>query len=138
MPRVSLSPAAAAASTPKTILTVDDSNTMREMVTFVLESAGYRVVEAKDGEHALGRVTITPVDLVITDQHMPGMDGLALVRSLRAMRDYKRVPILVLTTEASEEVKMQGREAGATGWLVKPFSPATLVAVVQQVLEGGR
>jgi two-component system chemotaxis response regulator CheY len=128
----------AAASSPKTILTVDDSNTMREMVTFVLESAGYRVIEAKDGERALERVTITAVDLVITDQHMPGMDGLALVRALRALRDYKRVPILVLTTEDSEDVKTRGREAGATGWLVKPFSPTTLVAVVQKVLEGAR
>jgi two-component system chemotaxis response regulator CheY len=129
------SSAPAAASPPKTILTVDDSNTMREMVTFVLESAGYRVIEAKDGASALDRLSFSSVDLVITDQNMPGMDGLALVRSLRAMRDYKSVPILVLTTESSEDVKMRGRAAGATGWLVKPFAPATLLSVVQQVLQ---
>ena len=119
----------------KTILAVDDSATMREMVAFVLESAGYRVIEAEDGAQGLDRATATNVDLVITDQNMPNMDGLTLVRSLRELRDYKSVPILLLTTESSDSMKQQGRAAGATGWLVKPFDPATLLEVVQKVLR---
>ena len=98
----------------KTILAVDDSATMREMVAFVLESAGYRVIEAEDGAQGLDRASHTPVDLVITDQNMPNMDGLTLVRSLRELRDYKSVPILLLTTESSDSMKQQGRAAGAT------------------------
>jgi two-component system, chemotaxis family, chemotaxis protein CheY len=98
----------------KTILAVDDSATMREMVAFVLESAGYRVIEAEDGAQGLDRATTTSCDLVITDQN---------------------VPILLLTTESSDNMKAQGRAAGATGWLVKPFDPATLLEVVQKVLR---
>jgi two-component system chemotaxis response regulator CheY len=105
------------------------------MVAFVLESAGYRVIEAEDGSQGLDRANATNCDLVITDQNMPKMDGLTLVRSLREMRDYKSVPILLLTTESSDQMKAQGREAGATGWLVKPFDPATLLQVVQKVLR---
>jgi len=108
---------------------------MREMVAFVLESAGYRVIEAEDGAQGLDRATTTSCDLVITDQNMPNMDGLTLVRSLRELRDYKNVPILLLTTESSDAMKAQGRAAGATGWLVKPFDPATLLEVVQKVLR---
>jgi two-component system chemotaxis response regulator CheY len=119
----------------KTILAVDDSATMREMVSFVLESAGFRVIEAEDGAQGLDKATATPVDLVITDQNMPNMDGLTLVRSLRELRDYKTVPILLLTTESSDAMKAQGRAAGATGWLVKPFDPNTLLEVVQKVLR---
>ena len=119
----------------KTILAVDDSATMREMVSFVLESAGFRVIEAEDGAQGLEKATATPVDLVITDQNMPNMDGLTLVRSLRELRDYKSVPILLLTTESSDAMKAQGRAAGATGWLVKPFDPNTLLEVVQKVLR---
>ena len=118
----------------KTILAVDDSATMREMVAFVLESAGYRVIEAEDGAQGLDRATATNVDLVITDQNMPNMDGLALVRSLRELRDYKTTPILLLTTESSDAMKAQGRAAGATGWLVKPFHPDTLRRTVRQTL----
>jgi len=124
-----------AKKTMKTILAVDDSATMREMVAFVLESAGYRVIEAEDGAQGLDRATSTSVDLVITDQNMPNMDGLTLVRSLRELRDYKTTPILLLTTESSDAMKAQGREAGATGWLVKPFDPATLLEVVGKVLR---
>lgn len=119
----------------KTILAVDDSATMREMVAFVLESAGYRVVQAEDGVDGLERASATSFDLVITDQNMPNMDGITLVRSLRELRDYKSVPILLLTTESSDAMKSQGRAAGATGWLVKPFDPATLLEVVQKVLR---
>ena len=119
----------------KTILAVDDSATMREMVAFVLESAGYRVIEAEDGAQGLDRANANSCDLVITDQNMPNMDGLTLVRSLRELRDYKSIPILLLTTESSDSMKAQGRAAGATGWLVKPFDPATLLEVVQKVLR---
>jgi len=105
------------------------------MVSFVLESAGFRVIEAEDGAQGLDKATTTPVDLVITDQNMPNMDGLTLVRSLRELRDYKTVPILLLTTESSDGMKAQGRAAGATGWLVKPFDPNTLLEVVQKVLR---
>src|SRR6476659_5241454 len=101
----------------KTILAVDDSATMREMVAFVLESAGYRVIEAEDGAQGLDRAAATSCDLVITDQNMPNMDGLTLVKNLRQMGDYKSVPILLLTTESSDSMKAQGRAAGATGWL---------------------
>ena len=119
----------------KTILAVDDSATMREMVAFVLESAGYRVIEAEDGAQGLDRATATNVDLVITDQNMPNMDGLTLVRSLRELRDYKSTPILLLTTESSDSMKQQGRAAGATGWLVKPFDPSKLIEVIGKVIR---
>jgi two-component system chemotaxis response regulator CheY len=119
----------------KTVLAVDDSATMREMVALVLESAGYRVIEAEDGVKGLDRARAAPVDLVITDQNMPNMDGITLVRALRELSEYKSVPILLLTTESSDSMKSQGRAAGATGWLVKPFDPATLLEVVQKVLR---
>ena len=118
----------------KTILAVDDSATMREMVAFVLESAGYRVIEAEDGAQGLDRATATNVDLVITDQNMPNMDGLTLVRSLRELRDYKTTPILLLTTESSAEMKQKGRDAGATGWMVKPFDPDKLVRMLKAII----
>ena len=118
----------------KTILAVDDSATMREIVAFVLESAGYRVIEAEDGAQGLDRANANSCDLVITDQNMPNMDGLTLVRSLREMRDYKSVPILLLTTESSDNMKAQGKAAGATGWLVKPFNPERLLATIAKVL----
>jgi two-component system chemotaxis response regulator CheY len=119
----------------KTILAVDDSATMREMVAFVLESAGYRVIEAEDGAQGLDRASATACDLVITDQNMPNMDGLTLVRNLRGLPNYKHTPLLVLTTENTPERKMEGREAGATGWLVKPFNPERLLATVSKVLK---
>jgi two-component system chemotaxis response regulator CheY len=118
-----------------TILAVDDSATMREMVAFVLESAGYRVIEAEDGAQGLDRAAATSCDLVITDQNMPNMDGLTLVKNLRQMGDYKSVPILLLTTESSDAMKAQGRAAGATGWLVKPFDPAKLLEVIKKVVR---
>jgi two-component system chemotaxis response regulator CheY len=119
----------------KTILAVDDSASLRQMVAFTLKGAGYDVVEACDGVDGLNKAKGKTVDLVLTDQNMPNMDGLTLVRSLRQMGDYKSVPILLLTTESSDSMKAQGRAAGATGWLVKPFDPATLLEVVQKVLR---
>ncbi len=117
------------------ILTVDDSAAMRQMVEVTLTSAGYDVQQAQDGREALKIAGSSSFDLVITDVNMPEMDGLTLVRELRGMASYKHTPLLVLTTEASTERKMQGREAGATGWIVKPFNPDKLIATVAKVLK---
>ncbi len=117
----------------KKVMTVDDSRTMREMVTFTLKGAGYDVVEAGDGQQALNALTANKVDLVIADLNMPVMDGLTLIRKLRALPQYRTTPLLMLTTEADEKKKAEGRSAGATGWIVKPFDPAKLISVVQKV-----
>jgi two-component system chemotaxis response regulator CheY len=118
----------------KTILAVDDSGSLRQMVAFSLNAAGYKVIEAVDGQDGLNKARTQVVDLVLTDQNMPNMDGLTLIKSLRAMETYKSVPILMLTTESSDEMKSQGRAAGATGWLVKPFDPKRLIDVVKKVI----
>ena len=118
----------------KTILAVDDSASIRKMVQFTLSGAGYNVVEAVDGQDGLERAKSQQVNLVLTDQNTPRMDGLTLLRSLRSLPEYKGVPILVLTTESGEEMKAKGRAAGATGWLVKPFAPQGLVDVVKRVI----
>lgn len=115
------------------VLAVDDSKTMRDMVSFTLKNAGHEVIEATDGKHALSLADGANVDLVITDVNMPNMDGITLVRNLRAMPAYKSTPILVLTTEADATKKNQGRDAGATGWIVKPFSPDKLLQVISKV-----
>ncbi len=118
-----------------TILGVDDSASMREMVSFTLKSAGFEVVEAVDGVDALGKVAgRPPVDLVLADVNMPNMDGIELVRELRALEGYKFIPILLLTTEAAPEKKEEGKAAGATGWIVKPFNPEQLVGTIKKVL----
>ncbi|HUO44400.1 MAG TPA: response regulator [Burkholderiales bacterium] len=117
----------------KKILAVDDSRSLRQMVSFTLRGAGYEVVEAENGADALEKARHETFNLVLTDQNMPNMDGLTLVRSLRALPNYRTAPILMLTTESSEEIKQQGRAAGATGWLVKPFNPARLVEIVGKV-----
>jgi two-component system chemotaxis response regulator CheY len=118
----------------KSILVVDDSASIRQMVSFTVKSAGYEVVEAVDGVDGLDKARTAGADLVLTDQNMPRMDGLTLIRSLRALTHYKTVPILMLTTESSDAMKSQGRAAGATGWLVKPFDPQKLIEVVRKVL----
>jgi len=118
----------------KTVLCVDDSASIRQMVGFTLKSAGYEVVEAVDGMDGLDKAKSRSVNLVLTDQNMPRMDGLTLIKSLRALPQYKSVPILMLTTESSEAMKSQGRAAGATGWLVKPFDPQKLIEVVKKVI----
>ena len=116
------------------ILIVDDSTTMRRLVRAALEPTGHSIHEACDGKDALARLeTFTP-KLVITDVNMPEMDGLALVRALRARTDLPRIPILVLTTVTDQAMKDEGRKAGATGWICKPFQPETLRTVVQTVL----
>jgi two-component system, chemotaxis family, chemotaxis protein CheY len=107
----------------RTIMTVDDSTSMRQMVKATLQSAGYGVVEAADGQEALDYARENSVDLVISDVNMPRMDGITLVHELRALSTYRLTPLLLLTTESSQEKKMEGKRAGATGWIVKPFNP---------------
>ena len=118
----------------KTILAVDDSSSLRQMVAFSLKAAGYHVVEAVDGQDGLDKAKLQAVDLVLTDQNMPKMDGLTLIKSLRGLPTYAKVPILMLTTESSDEMKSKGRAAGANGWLVKPFDPQRLIEVVKKVI----
>lgn len=117
------------------ILAVDDSASMRQMVAFTLSEAGHEVTLAEDGQVAFKSASETQFDLVLTDVNMPVMDGLELTRQLRGLADYRFIPILVLTTETSKEKKQEGRTAGATGWLVKPFNPDQLLATVKKVLR---
>lgn len=117
------------------ILAVDDSPSMRQMVSVTLEQAGYEVFMAKDGQEALDMAQTLSVNLVLTDINMPNMDGIALVKNLRLLSDYRYKPILILTTESSREKKLQGKEAGATGWIVKPFDPEQLLSTVRRVLD---
>ena len=117
----------------RTILTVDDSTSMRQMVKATLISAGYGVVEAADGQEALDYARENSVDLVISDVNMPRMDGITLVGQLRALPSYRLTPLLLLTTESSQEKKMEGKRAGATGWIVKPFNPAQLLTTLNKL-----
>ena len=116
------------------ILAVDDSPSLRQMVSFTLKGAGHAVSEASDGVEALGIAQSQDFDLVITDINMPNMDGLQLIAELRKLPNFKFTPILCLTTESSDDKKRQGKEAGATGWIVKPFSPEKLLATMSRVL----
>ena len=118
-----------------TILAVDDSPSMRKMVSFTLTGAGYSVVEAVDGVDAYEKAQAQSFDLVLTDQNMPRLDGLGLTRKLRDHPQFKTIPILMLTTESSDLMKQAGRAAGATGWLVKPFDPARLLEVIKKVIR---
>ena len=118
-----------------TILAVDDSAAMRQMIGIALRGAGHEVIQASDGDEALAFARRERVDLVITDVNMPNMDGISLVRELRNLPDYRLVPLLILTTESSAGKKLEGKAAGATGWIVKPFNPAALTGVVQKVLS---
>ncbi len=117
----------------KRAISVDDSKTMRDMVSYTLTHAGFDVIQAENGEEALKLLGQEKVDVVITDLNMPIMDGITLIRNLRGMSDYKFTPILMLTTESDGSMKEQGKSAGATGWIVKPFNPEKLVEVVQRV-----
>jgi two-component system chemotaxis response regulator CheY len=118
----------------KRIMTVDDSPSLRQMVALTLESAGYEVVEACDARDALAKLN-GEYHLFLTDLNMPGMDGIELTRKLRQTPEYKFVPIVLLTTESQQEKKMQGKAAGATGWIVKPFQPQDLLATVKRVMR---
>lgn len=116
------------------ILAVDDSTSMRQMVAFTLKGAGHEVTEAADGQEALNIAKAKKFDLVITDVNMPKMDGIKLTRELRSLPQFKFTPILTLTTESSADKKQAGKEAGATGWIVKPFNPDQLLATIKKVL----
>lgn len=117
------------------ILAVDDSASMRQMVSFTLKGAGYTVTEAVDGVDALEKAKQESFDLVITDVNMPRMDGITLIKELRALPNFRFTPLLMLTTESGADKKTAGKAAGATGWIVKPFNPDQLVKTVQKVIR---
>jgi len=118
------------------LLIVDDSTMLRDMLSYALNEGGYSdVTEAVDGEDGLDKANTTTFDLIITDVNMPNKDGLSLVKDLRKLPKYTKTPILVLTTERSDEMKTKGREVGATGWIVKPFVPDQLLKAVNIVLN---
>ena len=118
----------------KKIMTVDDSATIRQMLNFTLTDAGFDVVEAVDGVDTCSKLKASPVNMVITDLNMPQMDGIELIREVRKDPANRFVPIIMLTTESQETKKQEGKAAGASGWIVKPFSPEQLLAVVKMVL----
>ena len=119
----------------KTALIADDSTSMRQMVAFTLKESGFDVIEGENGQEALTNVAGKSVNLVVTDLNMPVMDGMTLIRELRAKPEYKFTPILMLTTESQDSKKQEGRAAGATGWIVKPFDPQQLIQVVNKVVR---
>lgn len=116
------------------ILAVDDSASMRQMVSFTLKGAGHDVVEASDGSEALKIAEGQSVDLVLSDVNMPNMNGIELCKNLRQLPSYKFTPILMLTTESAGDKKQEGKSAGATGWIVKPFNPDQLLTTIKKVL----
>jgi two-component system chemotaxis response regulator CheY len=118
---------------PKVILIVDDAASARMIVSETLQSAGYDVIEAAGGEEALAYATQHPVDLVLVDLHMPRMDGITLIGALRALPNYRLTPMLMLTTESSPLHKLQAKQAGATGWMVKPFKPTQLISTLTRL-----
>ncbi|MDY6831688.1 MAG: response regulator [Thermodesulfobacteriota bacterium] len=118
----------------QTIMIVDDSISVRKMVAFTLENAGYAVVEAENGRDALEKINGSPIHMFIVDLNMPHVDGLELTRSVRAMDRFRFTPIVMLTTESMEAKKQEGRAAGATGWITKPFKPDQLIDVVKKVM----
>jgi two-component system, chemotaxis family, chemotaxis protein CheY len=118
----------------KTILIVDDSESIREVVNFTLEKEGYQVLIGVDGLDAQKHLTGDKIDLIITDLHMPVMDGIEFIKSVRGNQTYKMIPILFLTTESQNEKKLEAKDAGATGWIIKPFVPAKLISAIQKVM----
>ena len=118
----------------KMIMTADDSASIRQMVGFTLGRAGYEIIEAKDGKDALDKLVSGKVDMLLTDLNMPNMDGIELIRQVRAIPRYRFAPIVMLTTESQDAKKQEGKKAGATGWIVKPFKPEQLLAVIKKVL----
>lgn len=119
----------------KTILAVDDSASIRQMISFTLKDAGYEVIEAIDGKDALAKLNGSSMHMLISDVNMPNMNGIELVRQVRANPAFKFIPIIMLTTESQDSKKQEGKMAGATGWIVKPFKPDQLLAVVKKVLK---
>lgn len=123
-----------AATAMAKILTVDDSKSIRQMVAFTLRDAGHDVTEAEDGQAALDIAQTSQFDLVLSDINMPRLDGIGLIKALRALPSFKFTPILTLTTESGRDLKEKGKAAGATGWIVKPFDPEKLLATIKKVL----
>lgn len=119
---------------PKLIMTADDSASVRQMVAFTLKQNGYEVIEAVDGQDALQKLGAKKVDMLLTDLNMPKLDGIGLIKGVRAGSLNKFIPIVMLTTESQDSKKAEGKSAGATGWIVKPFKPEQLIAVVKKVL----
>ena len=119
----------------KVIMTADDSTSIRQMVSFTLTQAGYEVVEAVDGQDAAIKLADTHIDMLLTDLNMPKKNGFELIEAVRAMPRFKFIPIIMLTTESQAEMKQKGKAAGATGWIVKPFKPDQLLAVIKKVLR---
>lgn len=119
---------------PKTILSVDDSASIREMVTFALEPRGYAVVQAEDGRDGLTKMAENKIDLVITDLNMPNMNGIEMTRAIRADARFDGVPIVLLTTEGQKEKMMEGKSAGAVGWIVKPFDEQKICSIVAKMI----
>ena len=120
---------------PKVIMTADDSVSIRQMVGFTLRDAGYEVVEAEDGVEALKKLSEQHVDMLFTDLNMPNMDGIELIKAIRRNEAYRFMPIIMLTTESQEAKKKEAKASGATGWIVKPFKPEQLLAVIKKVLR---
>ncbi len=118
----------------RVIMTVDDSASVRQMVSFTLRGAGYEVVEASDGKDAISKLGGTQVHMVITDLNMPNLDGIGLIRWIRSTPSYRFIPVILLTTESQDAKKQEGKSAGATGWIVKPFKPEQLLSVIRKVL----
>ena len=119
----------------KTFLIVDDSASMRQLIAFTIKDAGYDVLLAENGKDALEKMSHVKIDMVITDLNMPEMDGITFIRELRGKANYQFVPIVMLTTESQEAKKQEGRAAGASGWIVKPFSPLQLMDVVKKFVK---
>jgi two-component system chemotaxis response regulator CheY len=118
----------------KTILIVDDSASLRNVVAIALKGAGYDVIEACDGRDALSKLTGQKIHLIVTDVNMPNMDGITLVREVKKLPNYKFTPIMMLTTESQPEKKQEGKDAGAKAWLVKPFQPPVLLNAVSKLV----
>jgi two-component system chemotaxis response regulator CheY len=119
----------------KTIMVVDDSISIRQVVGIALKQAGYDVIEGVDGKDALAKLTGQKVNLIISDVNMPNMDGISFVRELKTRPAYKFTPVLMLTTESQDTKKAEGKAAGATGWIVKPFDPEKLISVIHRVVH---
>ncbi len=119
----------------KNILIVDDSESIREVVSFTIENEGHNILQGIDGKDAIKHLNGDPLDLIITDLHMPVMDGIEFIKHVRKTEGYKNIPILFLTTESQTAKKMEAKEAGATGWIIKPFVPAKLIAAINKVIR---
>lgn len=117
------------------ILTVDNSASMRQMISFTLKNAGFSVIEAVDSQDAWEKAQWQDFSLVLTEQNIPRMDGISLTKILRASARFKSTPILILSTESNDQMKMAGRAAGATGWLTKPFDPIKLIEIIGKVIR---